>query len=113
VFITAPAEGATVSGTVWSDVWVENYVGTSNTFTLSIGDTVLATGTASSHATLAWTAARSRRTADADGDRARFGRARRHGTRALTIKNGTTPPLTAAFTSPAAGATVSGTVTVA
>src|SRR6266850_543622 len=113
VFITAPAEGATVSGTVWSDVWVENYVGTSNTFTLSIGDTVLATGTASSHATLAWDSRQvpdgpQTLTASVRDSAGHVGT----GTRALTIKNGTTPPLTAAFTSPAAGATVSGTVTV-
>jgi len=113
VFITAPAEGATLSGTVWSDVWVENYVGTSNTFTLSIGDTVLATGTASSHATLAWDSRQvpdgpQTLTATVRDSAGHVGT----GTRALTIKNGTTPPLTAAFTSPAAGATVSGTVTV-
>src|SRR5205807_295129 len=54
VFITTPAESATVSGTVWSDIWAENYVGTSNTYTLSIGGSVVATGTANNHATLAW-----------------------------------------------------------
>ena len=111
VFITSPAEGATVSGTVWSDVWAENYVGASNTFTLSIGDTVLATGTGTNHATLAWD---SRQVAD--GPQTLTATVRDSAghtgtaTRAVTIKNGTT--LTAAFTSPAPNATVSGTVSV-
>src|SRR5678815_5211807 len=54
VFVTSPAAGATVSGTVWTDVWVENFAGTSNAFTLTVGSTVVAEGTASNHATLAW-----------------------------------------------------------
>src|SRR5204862_3380831 len=111
VFITSPAEGATVSGTLWSDIWAENYVGTSNTFTLSIGNTVLATGTGTNHATLAWD---SRQVAD--GPQTLTATVRDSAghtgtaTRAVTIKNGTT--LTAAFTSPAPNATVSGTVSV-
>ncbi|HEY3097557.1 MAG TPA: Ig-like domain-containing protein [Methylomirabilota bacterium] len=113
VFITSPAEGATVSGSVWSDVWAENYVGTSNTFTLSIGNTVLATGTATNHATLAWD---SRQVADGPQTLTATVRdsAGHTGTamRAVTIRNGTTPTLTAAFTSPAANATVAGTVSV-
>jgi hypothetical protein len=113
VFITTPAEGATVNGTVWSDVWVENYVGTSNTFTLSIGDTVLATGSANNHATLPWDSSKV-----PDGPQVLTATVRDSaghvgtGTRALTVKNGTTPTFAAAFTSPAANATVSGTVTV-
>jgi YVTN family beta-propeller protein len=54
VFVTSPAAGATVNGTVWTDVWVENFVGTSNAFTLSVGGTVVAQSTATNHATLAW-----------------------------------------------------------
>ena len=113
VFITSPSEGATVSGTVWSDVWAENYVGTSNTFTLSIGNTVLATGSAGNHATLAWD---SRQVADGPQTLTATVRdsAGHVGTsaRAVTIRNGTTPTLTAAFTAPAANATVSGIVNV-
>ena len=52
VFMTSPAAGATVNGIVWTDVWVENVVGTSNAFTLTVGGTVVAQGTASNHATL-------------------------------------------------------------
>src|SRR5258708_1151866 len=113
VFVTSPAGGSTVSGTVGTDVWAENYVGTSNTFTLSIGDTVLATGTASNHATLAWDSSKV-----ADGPQTLTATVRDSaghvgtGTRAFVVKNGTTSTLTAAFTSPAANATVSGTVSV-
>ena len=113
VFITSPGEGATVTGTVWTDVWAENYVGTSNTFTLSIGNTVLATGTAGNHATLAWD---SRKVADGTQTlTATVSDSAGHvgsSTRAFVVKNGTTSSLAAAFTSPAASATVSGTVTV-
>jgi Beta-propeller repeat len=113
VFITSPADGSTVSGTVWTDVWAENYVGTSNTYTLSIGNTVLATGTAQNHATLAWDSGRV-----ADGPQTLTATVRDSAghvgstTRALVVRNGTSPTLVAAFTSPGAGATVSGTVTV-
>ena len=113
VFITTPAESATVSGTVWSDIWAENYVGTSNTYTLSIGGSVVATGTANNHATLAWDSR-----SVADGPQTLTATMRDSAghvgtaTRALIIKNGTTPTLTAAFTSPAAGAAVSGSVSV-
>ena len=78
VFITSPAAGATVSGTVWTDVWVENFVGTSNAFTLTVGGTVVAEGTASNHATLAWDSSLDPGRRDhAHGDGARRGRARR------------------------------------
>ena len=113
VFITTPAESATVSGTVWSDIWAENYVGTANTYTLSIGGSVVATGTANNHATLAWDSR-----SVADGPQTLTATMRDSAghvgtaTRALIIKNGTTPTLTAAFTSPAAGAAVSGSVSV-
>src|SRR6185295_17716304 len=39
---------------VSTNVWVENAVGTSNAFTLTVGGTIVAQGTASNHATLAW-----------------------------------------------------------
>ncbi len=113
VFITAPAEGATVSGTVWSDIWAENHVGTSNTYTLSIGGSVVATGSENNHATLAWdsrsvTDGPQTLTATVRDSAGHVGTA----TRTLIVKNGTTPTPTAAFTSPAAGAGVSGGVTV-
>jgi len=113
VFITSPDAGTTVSGTVWTDIWAENYVGSSNTFTLSVGGTVLATGTANNHATLAWDS-RSipdgpiTLTATVRDSAGHVGSA----TRDFVVRNGTAPTLTAAFTSPAAGATVSGVVSV-
>src|SRR5439155_668369 len=54
-FITSPAAGATVNGTVWSDVWVEGAAAGARTFTLAIGGVTLAsTSDASNHVTLAW-----------------------------------------------------------
>ena len=59
VFITSPPAGATVSGVVWSDVWVEGAAAGSRTFTLSIGGTTLATASASgNHVTLPWDSSR-------------------------------------------------------
>jgi hypothetical protein len=115
VFITSPTEGATVSGsTVWVDIWAANFVGSSNTFTLSINGTVLATGTASNHATIAFDSRSvpdgpQTLTATVRDSAGNVGSA----TRNLIVSNGTTPTLAAAFTSPAAGATVSGTANVA
>ncbi len=55
VTFTTPAQGATVSGTVWAHVWVEGQSGTSNTFTLSVGGRTVVTQTSSAtHLTLAW-----------------------------------------------------------
>ena len=108
VFITSPAAGATVSGTVWTDVWVENFVGTSNAFTLTVGGTVVAQGTASNHATLAWDS-RSipsgaiTLTATVRDAAGHVGAT----TRGLIVLNA---PLGVFITSPPAGATVGGVV---
>ena len=109
VFMTSPAAGATVNGTVWTDVWVENVVGTSNAFTLSVGGTVVAQGTASNHATLPWDS-RSipdgaiTLTATVRDAAGHVGAA----TRGLIVLNG--PPLGVFITSPPAGAVVGGVV---
>src|SRR5207248_1386740 len=113
VFITSPAEGGTVTGTVWTDVWAENYVGTSNTYTLSIGGTVLATGTTTNHATLSWDSRTvvdgpQLLTATVRDAAGHVGTAARN----IIVRNGAPSMLTASFTSPAEGATVGGTVTV-
>ncbi len=105
VFMTSPAAGATVNGTVWTDVWVENVAGTSNDFTLSVGGTVVAQGTASNHATLPWDSRSipdgaitlTATVRDAAGD---VGAA----TRDLIVRNG--PELGVFITSPPAGAIV-------
>jgi hypothetical protein len=112
VFITSPVSGVAVAGTVWTDVWVENFVGTSNAFTLSVGGRVVATGTATNHATLPWDSR-----GVADGPQTLTATVRDSAghvgatTRRLTVHNGTMPTLAALFTSPTAS-TVSGTVTV-
>jgi hypothetical protein len=50
VFITQPgADGATVSGTTWFTVWIENAAAGSKTYTLSVGGTTMATTTTTSN----------------------------------------------------------------
>jgi hypothetical protein len=48
VFITQPANGGTVTGTVWPTLWVEGQSGTSNTFTLSVNGQVVGSQVTSS-----------------------------------------------------------------
>ena len=109
VFITSPAAGATVSGIVWTDVWVENFVGASNAFTLTVGSTVVAEGTASNHATLAWDSrlippGATTLTATVRDAAGHIGAT----TLGLIVLNG--PPLGVFITSPPAGAVVGGVV---
>ncbi|HEV8642511.1 MAG TPA: hypothetical protein VGV13_15570 [Methylomirabilota bacterium] len=55
VIFTRPAEGATLGGTIWVDIWVEGASGTSNTFVLTVDGTVVARQTTSGvHVTMAW-----------------------------------------------------------
>jgi hypothetical protein len=49
VFVTQPAEGATVRGSVWFTVWIENAAAGSKTVTLSVDGTVRATTTSTSN----------------------------------------------------------------
>jgi len=109
VFITGPAAGATVSGIVWTDVWVENFDGTSNAFTLTVGSTVVAEGTASNHASLPWDSrlippGATTLTATVRDAAGHIGAT----TLGLIVLNG--PPLGVFITSPAAGAVVGGVV---
>jgi hypothetical protein len=48
VFITQPANGGTVAGTVWPTLWVEGQSGTSNTFTISANGQVVGSQVTSS-----------------------------------------------------------------
>jgi hypothetical protein len=117
VFITAPAEGASVSGTVWLTVWIENAAAGARTLTLGEGGTTLSTMTVTGNGPLSvpWTPG------GASGSRTltvtvRDG-AGNTGTASRTLQvqgggGGGTAPLSAAFTSPAAGATVGGVVSV-
>jgi hypothetical protein len=111
--ITAPAAGATVSGTTWVTIWIENGTGASNTFTLSVNGVRIGTQTTSGRlVTLPWDT-----TKTPNGPRTLVAEARdatNNGgqmTRTVTVQNAVAPPA-AAFTTPAAGATVSGTVSV-
>ena len=115
VAMTTPSAGATVSGVVWVTVWVDGATAPS-TVTLSVSGTVVKSQTSSSMPmTLDWD---SRLTSDGIKTLTVSARdaAGNTGSASLsvTVANGTTPPppLTARFTSPANGATVSGTVTV-
>ena len=49
VFITTPAAGATVSGTVWTTIWIENAAAGARAFTLSEGGTAASTTTTTSN----------------------------------------------------------------
>jgi hypothetical protein len=49
VFITAPAAGATVRGTVWFTVWLENAAAGNRTVTLSVNSTTITSTTTSSN----------------------------------------------------------------
>ena len=56
VFVTAPTGGATVSGTVWFTVWIENAAAGSKTYTLSVGGSTITSNTTTSNGpvSLAW-----------------------------------------------------------
>src|SRR6058998_141022 len=116
VFITQPANGATVSGSaVWTTLWVERAATGSKTYTLSIGGQTLATtnDTSSGPVTLPWDSTRvgngpQTLTATVSDPTGAVG----SGTISVTVQNAGPGPLTAGFSSPAPGATVSGTVGV-
>jgi hypothetical protein len=121
VYITQPTSGATVRGTAWVTLWLEGASGSSNTYTLSAAGATVATTTTSSTGpiTLAWATGGTPDGAQTLTASARDATGNTGGASiAVTVANGaTTPPpapapLTAAFTSPAEGATVRGTVTV-
>jgi len=117
VSLTAPAANATVSGTNWAVVWVNGAATGSKVYTLSVGGQAVGTTTTSSAGpvSIPWNTA-----SVGDGSRVLTASVRdaANGTgsasRTVTVSNGTpsVPALTVGFTSPAAGATVSGTVTV-
>ena len=120
VFITSPTSGATVSGTSWVTLWLNGSSGTANVYTLTVAGQTVATTTTSSTGpvSIPWSTF-----AVADGAQTLTAGARdatgNTGAASIpiTVNNGGAPPpppppLSASFTSPAAGATVSGTVTV-
>ncbi|OLC59350.1 MAG: hypothetical protein AUH76_14840 [Candidatus Rokubacteria bacterium 13_1_40CM_4_67_11] len=55
VYITSPTSGATVSGTVWVNIWIEGAVSGNRVFTLRAGGTtVISTTDSGVHVTLPW-----------------------------------------------------------
>jgi hypothetical protein len=110
VFLTQPASGSTVSGTNWAVIWLSGSSGTSNVYTLSVGAQVVGTQTTSSTGpvSIPWdtttvpngTQSLTASVRDATGNTGTT-------SNAVIVQNGATP-LAASFTSPAAGATVSG-----
>jgi len=111
VYLTQPASGSTVSGTNWAVIWLSGSSGTSNVYTLSVGAQVVGTQTTSSTGpvSIPWDT-----TTVANGTQALTASARDatgntgSTTNSVIVANGAVP-LSASFTSPAAGATVSGT----
>ena len=118
VALTAPTAGATVSGTNWAVVWVSGAVTGSKAYTLSVGGRTVGstTTTSTGPVSIPWNTA-----TVVDGSQVLTATVRDAAnqtgsvSRAVAVSNTTStlPPLTIGFSSPAAGATVSGTVTVA
>jgi hypothetical protein len=114
VFITQPASGATVTGTQWVVIWIERAAAGTKTFTLTAGGQTVATTNDSSNGpvSMPWIT-----TGTPNGPTTLTASVRdaSNNTGALsipvTVQNGASA-LAAAFTSPGAGATVSGTVSV-
>src|SRR5207237_8946970 len=114
VCMTQPANGSTVSGTaVWTTMWVERAAAGTKTYTLSIGGQILATGTdtSSGPVTLPWDS-----TKVSNGPQTLKATVRDPNgavgstTISVNVQGNGPAPLTASFSSPAAGATVSGPV---
>jgi hypothetical protein len=114
VFITQPSSGATVTGTQWVTIWIENAAAGTKTFTLSAaGQTVATTNdTSSGPISMPWIT-----TGTPDGPTTLTASVRDAssntgtGSIPVTVQNGSSQ-FTAGFSTPAQGATVSGSVTV-
>jgi Domain of unknown function (DUF1929)/Glyoxal oxidase N-terminus/PKD domain/Bacterial Ig domain len=119
VALTSPAAGSTVKGTVWANIWVGPPAGTAPyAYTLTAaGATVWQETSSNTHVSLPWVTSNT-----PDGPQTLTVSVRdaagKTGSASVnvTVQNGSSPPppgpLTAAITSPAQGATVSGTVSV-
>jgi hypothetical protein len=115
VALTTPSAGSTVSGTVWVNIWVDGAAAGSKAYTMTVGSsTVWAQSSTAAHVALPWITTNTPNgpqtlvasVRDAGGNTG-------SGSVSVTVQNGSTPPApSASFTSPAAGATVSGTVAV-
>src|SRR5437762_1734925 len=114
VAVTQPgADGATVRGTTWFVLWVENAAAGSKTYSLSVNGAVVSStnDTSSGPISIPWDTTKS-----GDGSTTVIASARDSAgntgsvPRVVNVANG--QQLVASFTSPAEGATVSGSVTV-
>src|SRR5205807_1532587 len=114
LFITQPSSGATVSGTQWVTIWIENAAAGTKTFTLSAaGQTVATTNdTSNGPISMPWIT-----TGTPDGPTTLTASVRDPsnntgtGSIPVTVQNGSSPR-TARCAPPMYGATVSGSVTV-
>ena len=123
ISITQPKPGTTVKGSAWAVIWLTGATGASNNVTLTLGGRTVGTTTSATAGpiSLAYDT-----TPAADGAQTLTVSARDAGGKtgsggvSVTVANGTTAappppaptPLSAAFTTPAAGAIVSGSTTV-
>lgn len=119
VSTTSPTVGSTISGTSWVNIWLGPGATPPYSYTMSAaGATVWTESSSNTHVTLPWDT-----TKTPDGAQTLMINVRDvngktgSATLSVTVQNGTAPPppspaLSASFTSPAAGATVSGTVSV-
>jgi hypothetical protein len=117
VFITQPTAGTAVSGTAWAVVWLQNATGTSNAVTLTLGGRTAGSATS---ATLGPISIPYDTTLVGDGAQTLTASVRDAGGNTgsssvgVSVSNGVAPAaLVATLASPAAGATVNGTVNVA
>jgi Bacterial Ig domain len=114
VFITQPdSDGTTVSGVVWFTMWLENAAAGNRTLTLSVDGTTAdsATTTSNGPLSMAWNSAGASGGTHTATVSVRDS-ANNTGSANRTVVTAGGPVLTAAFTSPADGATVNGMVAV-
>jgi hypothetical protein len=119
VFVTQPTGGTTVSNTAWAVMWLEGSTAASKTYTLTLGGKAMGSTTTASNGPVSMPYDTKM---VVDGTQPLMATVKDSSTNTggstvnVTVKNGiTTPPtpaLTATFTSPASGATVTGTTSV-
>jgi len=111
VSLTSPKPGETVSGTSWVNVWVGNAAGPYSYTLTAAGQTVWTQTSSNAHVTLPWDTTKTPNGPQTLTATVRTNLKSGSASVNVTVQNGQVP-LGAAFTSPAAGATVSGTVPV-
>jgi hypothetical protein len=119
VFVTQPTGGATVSNTAWAVMWLEGSTAATKTYSLSLGGKPMGSTTTASNGPVSMPYDTKM---VVDGTQPLVATVRDSSSNSgastvnVSVKNGIvtspTPVLTAAFISPASGATVSGSTTV-